>query len=220
MVDGAPDPNAVEGEGGAATTTPTDTETSFQRSYEMGREVAVTATRPGGLVKLSVAVAVSEAALEAAAPLTAEQVQDLVSAAVGASEDRGDQVQVVVSAFESTELEPIAFYEQPWFAMAVRYSAALLAVLLVLMLAVRPLIKRVKSPGGGGDVDHDSETAALTAESSGSIARATSPGAPTRDLPQQVELARRLASTQPDRAVEALQRMLEPPGKPSPDGAA
>ncbi len=216
LVDGAPDPNAVEGEEDAAATTPTDTETSFQRNYEMGREVAVTATRPGGLVKLSVAVAVSEAALEAAAPLTAEQVQDLVSAAVGASEDRGDQVQVVVGAFESVELEPLAFYEQPWFAMAVRYGAALLAVLLVLILAVRPLIKQVKTGKSDADTDEDAQ-----ANTNGMpIAQTVGASAPTRDLPQQVELARRLATTQPDRAVEALQRMLEAPGKPSPDGAA
>ena len=220
LVDGAPDPNAVDGEGGEAATTPTDTETSFQRNYELGREVAVTATRPGGLVKLSVAVAVSEAALEAAAPMTAEQVQDLVSAAVGASDDRGDQVQVVVGAFESTEIEPLAFYEEPWFAMAVRYVAALLAVLLVLLLAVRPILKSLR---GSKDETGGDETKALSVENGEPVMLQKSvdaSGKPTSDLPQQVELARRLAASQPERAVEALQRMLEPPGKPTGEGAA
>ncbi len=220
LVDGAPDPNAAEGEEGEGTTTPTDTETSFQRNYELGREVAVTATRPGGLVKLSVAVAISEAALEAAAPMTAQQVQDLVSAAVGANIDRGDQVQVVVSAFESTQIEPLAFYEEPWFAMAVRYVAALLAVLLVLLLAVRPILKGLR--GAKGDAEDD-EVEALTDDSGEPIMLqpgVDASGKPTSDLPQQVELARRLAASQPERAVEALQRMLEPPAKPAGEGAA
>jgi flagellar M-ring protein FliF len=123
-----------------------DTESAFQRNYELGREVAVTSSRPGGLTKLSVAIAVSNAALEAAAPMTAEQLQTLVSAAVGADEARGDQVQVVVGAFDETEIVPAAFYEQAWFAQILRIFAALIAVLLVLLLAVRPLIRAVKGP--------------------------------------------------------------------------
>jgi flagellar M-ring protein FliF len=39
------------------------------------------------------------------------------------------------------------------------------------------------------------------------------------DLPQQVALARELAQRQPDRAVEALQRMLQAPDTPSEAGA-
>lgn len=143
LVEGPPDPDAAAR---AAEQTPRDTQNAFQRNYELGREVAVTSSRPGGLTKLSVAIAVSEAALEAAAPMTAEQLQTLVSAAVGADEARGDQVEVVVGAFDDTEMEPVAFYEQAWFAQIMRIVAALIAVLLVLLLAVRPLIKAVKGP--------------------------------------------------------------------------
>ncbi|MEP0392575.1 MAG: flagellar basal-body MS-ring/collar protein FliF [Erythrobacter sp.] len=143
LVEGAPNPEA---EAGADAQTPRDTESAFQRNYELGREVAVTSAGPGGLVKLSVAIAVSEAALEAAAPMTAEQLQTLVSAAVGADDARGDQVQVVVGAFDSTEMPMPAFYEQAWFAQLLRIVAALIAVLLVLLLAVRPLIEAAKGP--------------------------------------------------------------------------
>jgi flagellar M-ring protein FliF len=210
LVNGAPDP-AAEGAAPAVS----DSESATRRDYELGREVAVTSTRPGGLVKLSVAVAVSDAALKAAAPLTAEQLQSLVSAAVGANEARGDKVEVVISAFESTELEPLAFYEQPWFGLVLRYAAALIAVLLVLLLAVRPIIKRMRDPGAaksdksaagsgpaeGGEI--------LTASGTRLALAANAP--PFADLPQQVELARQLASSQPERAVGALQRMLEAP---------
>lgn len=142
LVAGPPDPAAA----GAAPDPLRDTETSTQRNYELGREVAVTSTRPGGLVKLSVAIAVSETALEAAAPMTAEQLQTLVSAAVGADEARGDTVEVAIGAFDTSEMPPAAFYEQPWFFQVLRIVAALLAVLMVLLLAVRPLIKAVKGP--------------------------------------------------------------------------
>ncbi|MHA7820958.1 MAG: flagellar basal-body MS-ring/collar protein FliF [Erythrobacter sp.] len=205
LVDGPPDPEAGTAQGAGAT--PGDSDVSTQRNYELGREVAVTSTGPGGLVKLSVAVAVSEAALEAAAPMTSEQLQALVSAAVGANTERGDQVQVVVSAFEGAELEPLAFYEEKWFADLVRYGAALIAVLLVLMLAVRPLIKRIREIGAG---DTDKTPQIAGPPPAGSVSTLEQPD---EALPHKVELARKLAASQPDRAVEALQRMLEIPAE-------
>ena len=170
----------------------------------------MTSTRPGGLVKISVAVAVSDAALEAAAPLTQDQLLSLVSAAVGANDDRGDTVQVVVSAFESTEMAPLPFYEEPWFAMALRYGSALIAILLVLFLIVRPVMKRM-TVSGPEDAGTAAENAALSQNESGP--RALMADKSFGDLPQQVELARQLAASQPERAVEALQRMLEPPAQ-------
>lgn len=206
LVDGPPDPQAAEA--GEAAPTPSDSEVATQRNYELGREVAVTSTRPGGLVRLSVAVAVNEEALAAAAPLTAEQVQSLVSAAVGANEERGDNVEIVVGAFGATELPAPAFYETKWFADALRYGAALIAVLLVLFLAVRPLIKRLReSPAA------PAAPPPLVVEDG--VVVAGEPGGGTQDFPQRIELARQLAAQQPDRAVEALQRMLDIPADAS-----
>lgn len=215
LVDGPPQPDAAAP---PANPGPTDTETATQRSYELGREVAVTSSRPGGLTKLSVAVAVSDAALKKAAPMTAAQLEALVSAAVGASAQRGDQIEVVASKFEPVNLEAPAFYEEPWFAMLVRYGTALIAVLLVLLLAVRPLIGKLRGKGdravsadGPAIDDADDRTPMLTAQGN---------GAAMGDLPQQVELARRLAVSQPERAVEALQRMLEAPAPANPEASA
>jgi flagellar M-ring protein FliF len=205
LVDGPPQPAAPAPGAGAG---PTDTETATERSYELGREVAVTTARPGGLKKLSVAVAISDAALKKAAPMTAAQLEALVSAAVGANVQRGDQIEVVASKFEPADLAPPAFYEQPWFAMLVRYGAMLLAVLLVLLLAVRPLIAKLKGKSDPALAATDAALADAEAEIGGTaIARDTN-GASLGDLPHQVDLARRLATSQPERAVEALQRML------------
>lgn len=223
LVDGAPQPVAPPA-GGA-----TDTESAVDRSYELGREVAVTSTRPGGLTKLSVAVAVSDEALKAAAPMTAAQLEALVSAAVGANAQRGDQVEVVASKFEPVDLEPPAFYEEPWFGMLVRYGSALLAVLLVLLLAVRPLIGKLRGRNDpAAATAEDAATAALTqdegagkgADDAATVLPALDDDSPINDLPRQVELARRLAATQPERAVEALQRMLEAPAATSVEGQA
>ncbi len=215
LVDGAPDPQAVDGEG-AGETVPTDSESAVQRNYELGREVAVTSIRPGGLVKLSVAVAVSDAAMEAAAPLTLEELQSLVNAAVGADEGRGDQVQVVVSAFETAEMPEMAFYETPWFAMVMRYVTALIAVVLVLLLAVRPLIARMRDPAGkkdkkGASNDSEDESEAGQIGDETRALGSSNNSEDLTDLPQQVQLVRKFATSDPERAVEALQRMIEEP---------
>jgi len=233
LVDGPPQPAPP------AAATAIDTETATDRSYELGREVAVTTARPGGLTKLSVAVAVSDAALKAAAPLTAQQLEALVSAAVGANPQRGDMVEVVASKFEPVNLEPPAFYEQPWFAMLVRYGTALLAVLLVLLLAVRPLIARRagkgNAAGGAGDPalpgvsddvplalidDAAGEASGLALQNGAATESGAAPDPGGSDLTRQVELVRRLAVSQPERAVEALQRMLEAPDPRTPEAGA
>jgi flagellar M-ring protein FliF len=220
LVDGPPQPAAP-----AAGAGPTDTETATDRNYELGREVAVTTARPGALKKLSVAVAVSDAALKAAKPMTAAQLEALVSAAVGANTQRGDQIEVVASKFEPVNLEPPAFYEEPWFAMLVRYGTALIAVLLVLLLAVRPLIGKLRGKGDQAPPAADGAPQAMTGAGGATGASSvmltqSDSGTPIGDLPKQVELARRLASQQPERAVEALQRMLEAPEPRNPEARA
>jgi flagellar M-ring protein FliF len=103
----------------------------------------------------------------------------------------------------------------------VRYGTALIAVLLVLLFAVRPLIGKLRGKGepaaapaadGTGALALTGDDAAADAEDeNGTVLPGASGGVPLGDLPRQVELARRLAVSQPDRAVEALQRMLAAP---------
>ncbi|MEL6486424.1 MAG: flagellar basal-body MS-ring/collar protein FliF [Pseudomonadota bacterium] len=212
LLDGPPQPNAeaAPAETAPEASVPSDTESAVQRNFELDREVAVTATRSGGLTKLSVAVAVSQEAMVAAAPLTPEELEKLVSAAVGASADRGDTVTVVVSAFETRVIEPPAFYEQAWFGQVLRYGTALLAVLLVLIFAIRPLIARAKPKQAGGAAPDGSDEALSDGNPSDAGVEVLIENDPFGALPEQVQLARTLAQDQPDRALEALKRMLEP----------
>jgi flagellar M-ring protein FliF len=126
------------------------TDSSSTRNYELGREVAVTNAAPGKIRRLSVAVALSAEAMAKAKPAEIEQLKQLVSAAVGANPARGDQVAIVMRSFRQTEIIPPKFWETPWFATLVRNGVALLAVLMTLLLGVRPLIKTLRRDGADG----------------------------------------------------------------------
>jgi flagellar M-ring protein FliF len=181
-----------------------DSQSSASRNYALGREVEVTSSAPGGLARISVAVAVSTAALKKIAPANEAKLQALVSAAVGAQAQRGDTVTVMTGKFEPVVAEELPFYQADWFAMALRYGGALLALLLVLLLGVRPLLAILRGDKAGETAPEDE--AEETDEEAGPASAAQL--APPANLPEQVALARRLAAEQPDRAVTALQRML------------
>lgn len=213
---GAPQGNAANAANAA--TTPANGARSSTRTYELGREVAVSSTGPGGVRRLSVAVALSKEALDAIKPATAAQVQQLVSAAVGANTQRGDQVTVVAGAFDAIEEVETPFYETGWFAMALRYGGGLLALVLALVLGVRPIASAIRGRQAdeAGDEGEDGAPAdgeeGVVVPSRGQPAMAGLAVDNGNDgLREQVELARRLAAEQPDRAVAALRRMLAAP---------
>ena len=225
LEEGAPEGNQAQ-----QVPAPTDSESDTQRSYELGREVAVTSTRPGGISRLTVAVALSEDALKAIEPATSQQVQQLVSAAVGANPERGDQVTVISGTFEELVVEETPFYEAGWFGTVLRNIVALFAVLLAWFLGVRPIVKSLKRRIEGPEVTEDDEDEtydedddgldyadaagdAATIGQGGGAVQAASPV----NLDEQVELARQLAEQQPDRAAQALRRML---AAPQPDAGA
>jgi len=219
-------PQGTQPAGGAAGAATTNGESSTTRTYELGREVAVSNSGPGNLKRVSVAVAISAKAMKGGKAADVEQIKQLVSAAVGANAQRGDQVTVFARNFESIPEEAAPFYEAPWFASVVRSVAALLAVLLVLLLGVRPLIKTLRRdpvppqpvegtlalPGGGPG----SEGAEPDEGEPGRLALPG--GVDSALLSQHVGLAQRLVAEKPDSAVVALRQMLnaEPQPKPEP----
>jgi len=114
---------------------------------------------------------------------------------------------VVMRPFEKVEGDELPFYETSWFGMAVRNGVAILAVLLVLLLAVRPAINALRSnakdggtldPQGAGD-----EVAALGGPGMGVVTPYD-----REALDGQIELAQRIARENPDDAVLALRRLL------------
>ena len=212
---GAPTGNSSSATPGPS---PTNTDSSSTRTYELGREVAVTNAGPGKIRRLSVAVALSAAAMAKAKPGEIDQIKQLVSATVGADPARGDQIAVVVRNFQPATIDVPKFWETPWFAMAVRNGVALLAVLMTLLLGVRPLIKALKhdpassettralpAPDDEDDGDETGRTGARTEK--GGAREAVDP----EMLGKQVGLAQRLVREKPDTAVAALRQMLNDP---------
>lgn len=114
------------------------------RTYDRGKEVSVTRAAPGAVKRLSVAVLLREP--EGGRPRSRaeiDQVTQLVRAAVGYDQARGDTVTVVSRKFSDTlaEAEGPAWYEAAWVPMVARNVTALVIALLVLLLGVRPLAR-------------------------------------------------------------------------------
>ena len=191
----------------SASASPVNGEASTTRNYELGREVAVANSAPGKLKRLSVAVAISAKALKNA-KTDIEQIKQLVSAAVGVDAQRGDQLAVVAREFSKTEAEGLPFYESGWFGSLVRNAVALIALLLVLMLGVRPLIKVLKRSGSKAEADGEDAREGVAGDNH-SASTASRPIDPAR-LSQQVGRAQQLVADKPDDAVAALRQMLSP----------
>jgi len=216
---------------------PVNGESSSSRTYELGREVSVSTAAPGTLRRVSVAVAISKEAMKGAKPQDIADLEALVSAAVGANPQRGDMVKVVTRSFEPVAEGPPPFYETGWFAMLVRNGAAVLAVLLVLMIGVRPMVKAVrgekpakakkgKKAKGAAEADNDEtgpetiDGGQLTTEPQPAANRAAIPGSPVDDeeavsraelLSRQMSVAQALVAERPEAAVTALRQMLSAP---------
>lgn len=190
---------------------PVNGESSASRTYELGREVAVSNSSPGRIRRVSVAVALSAGAAKGRGDI--EQVRQLVSAAVGADPQRGDQVAVVARKFDAVAPDALPFWEQGWFAMVVRNGVALLAVLLVLLMGVRPIVKAIRGERAAKEPKDDgapANAAQLPAPDVAAPAGATE----AELLGRQVGFAQRLVAEKPDSAVIALRQMLaSEPGK-------
>ena len=201
---GAPEGGPAPGTGAAGG------ESSSSRTYELGREVAVSNTAPGGVRRLSVAVALNQEALKGTKPADIARLEELVSAAVGADEQRGDTVALIVRPFQAVELEDAPFWETPWFATIVRNSVALLSVLLVLLLGVRPAIKALTrgSKKEQAEAEEDEEEGAEDEPVVVPAGALPAPSLSRERLAGEIELAQRIAREQPDDALAALRRML------------
>ncbi len=116
---------------------------SFQRAYDLGKEVSVTRQTPGSVKRLSVAVLLREPEKGRRTAMEIGQVTDLVKSAVGFDQARQDQVTVISRKFADTAADATgpAWYDNAWLPVLARNATAIIIALLVLMLGVRPLAK-------------------------------------------------------------------------------
>ena len=235
-------PGAPQGTVAPNTPPRTNGESRSSRTYELGREVSVANTTPGDIKRLSVAVAISADAVKGAKAKELQEIEALISAAVGANPQRGDQVKVIARSFEpAADVAALPFYQMPWFAMVVRNGAAVLAVLLVLLLGVRPMIKALrgdkpaekkrKGAKATEEEEDGSEAEAVILDENGEPLLQGAPhraALPASDgveveisradlLTRQLSLAQRLVAERPESAVAALRQMLNEPANTDDD---
>jgi flagellar M-ring protein FliF len=183
---------------------------SYTRSFDLGREIAVTHQPVGRLRRVTVAVAIKSGAKPmAATELT--QIEDLVKGAVGFNAERGDLVAVSARKFAAQPTAVENVWDKPWFLAALRQAGGVLAALLVLLLIGRPLLKRMKARA---ERDVETEQALLEA-----VEERPSKGQPiTLEMiesapayEERAALVRQFVRQDPKRAAMVVQRLLQEP---------
>lgn len=160
---------APASKGAAANNTPTVAASavatgtsSVTRSYEIERTLNHVDAPAGSIRKLSVAVVVDNRPQRDAkgrvvkpGPSAAEleRLNGLVRDAIGFNAERGDRVSVIAADFRvdgetAAETEP-GFWQQPWFADLVKQGLAGVAILLVVLLVLRPGMRQLMNASAG-----------------------------------------------------------------------
>ena len=158
----AAQPGAAPGAAAVVSPTPPNTRKDSTINYEVDKTIQHVRKPVGGIKRLSVAVVVNyrkvtdQNGVTSAKPLTdAEKVQitDLVKEAMGFSNERGDTLNVVNSAFADIERELIPelpLWKQPdmvELGQQIAKTLLISALILYLVLGVlRPLLKRINPP--------------------------------------------------------------------------
>lgn len=216
----APAGEAVQ-PGGTATGEMTKTSENFSRAYDLGKEVSVTRSAPGGIRRLSVAVLLREP--ESGKPRSQPEIQqitELVRAAVGYSAQRQDQVTVISRKFSEsvTTAEEPAWYDAAWVPMVARNGTAVLIALLVLLLGVRPLSRALLKKR---DDEGQPGTALALPMNGGASADAALPDQPVsiemlaraRSYEDRVGMVRGFTRDNPTRAALAVRDMIQSDAK-------
>jgi flagellar M-ring protein FliF len=137
-------------------------------NYEISKSVRTEVTEPGSVQKLSVAVAVDgitappgengePGEYTARSAEEMQQIQDLVRAAVGYDEARGDRVTVVNVRFPRDEStggvtasNPLLGFDKNDIMRAAELGILAVVAILILLLGVRPLLKNLGAGAAGG----------------------------------------------------------------------
>lgn len=205
--------NAPPATPGAPSAGATQSAETFTRSFDVGREIAVTHQPQGSLRRLSVAVALKDgkgATKRSAAEISA--LENLVKGAVGFKADRGDVVAISARPFAEEAKADVNFWDEPWFFPVVQQVGAVLAAIAAFFLIGRPMVKAVKARMAAAKERSETEQQLLTATQNGP--QSTS-GAVTIDMIEaapsyeaRAELVRTFVKQDPQRAALVVRQML------------
>jgi flagellar M-ring protein FliF len=200
------------------------TEETFNRSFELGREVSVTRDAIGTVKRLSVAVALDTAPDgKARTPQEIAALEALVKGAVGFDQTRGDVVALSSRSFLKTQEATTPWYEADWMSPLVRNVSALLVALLVIFGIGRPLLKRraaaqdaqvaqvaENGPTIGREISSEITKQAVVAGPDGAAPKITLDMiSSTYDYAQRADLIRNFVKQDPDRAALVVRDLLK-----------
>lgn len=208
------------------------------RNYELDKRISHTRNAPGRVQRISVAVVLDDRMVADAAgaftrtPLTPDELERmtaLVKEAVGFNADRGDTVNVVNATFAASPFaeNPLPFWQEVWFLELVKWAVLGLLALLVLLIVVRPLVRRLvtamdrvgekQSPGksdtsaSGLPQLEDQALEGLLEEDQveltggGNVPRL---GSSLQELDKHIKLARALVAEDPKRTVQVIKHWI------------
>lgn len=199
---------------------PLKTQESYNRSFELGREVSVTRDAVGTVKRLSVAVALDAGAN--GKPRSAQEIaalEALVKGAVGFDQTRGDTVALSSRDFvKPTADEAAPWYEASWLASVGRNLSALVVVSVLVFGIGRPMLKRRAEAAKEAAANKEVVKQKIGREISGELARAapSSGGritldmiSATPDYAQRADLIRNFVKQDPDRAALVVRDLLK-----------
>ena len=222
----APQQQPRPGVAGAAATPPQPVATTNRatRNYEIDRTVSHVRQATGTIKRLSVAVILDNKLVPSAdakptsEPWSAEEIErytGLVKEAVGFDEKRGDRVQVINASFSPPAAAGDPAPAEPWYASPLlkqlgRQGIAVLLVLALAIVVLRPIMKTLLQPARGG-------VGALTGGSAGDLARdrvtLSGGAAPLPNYEAQVAAARSLVTQDPKRAAQIVKEWVSTDGR-------
>ena len=196
----------------------TQSEETYNRSFDVGREIAVTHQPQGSLRRLSVAVAIRDgkgAKKRSAAEVAA--LENLVKGAVGFKAERGDVVAISARPFAEEAEVVVNFWNEPWFFPLVQQIGAVFGALLAFIFLGRPLVKAVKNRMAASK--ELAETEQKLMQAAGRPGTKTASGMITIDMIEsapsyeaRANLVRAFVRQDPERAALVVRQML---GQPS-----
>ncbi|MFK7861379.1 MAG: flagellar basal-body MS-ring/collar protein FliF [Granulosicoccus sp.] len=200
----------------------TNESASEVKNYELDKTISHTRRLPGNIIRLSAAVIIDdkveldEEGAVVRTPLTEEELAEytrLAQEAIGFTEARGDSVVVFNRSFQPVEeilpIEPLPMWEQSWFGPMVRQALVGLAVLLLVLMVLRPAAKRlmpVPDPLAlaAGSTDEESEDDEEKAKSADGVKELPSLDPPPLVYGDILNMARAMAAEDPKRVAKVV----------------
>ncbi len=217
--DGDVDPAIAGAEGGAEIT---NESSSAVKNYELDKTITHVRQMPGTIIRLSAAIIIddktslAEDGTPVRTPLTEEELAEytrLAQEAIGFTEARGDSVVVFNRSFQPVEeivpVEPLPMWEQNWFGTVVRQVLVGLAVLLLVLMVLRPAAKRLMPvpqplalpPGDEDETDENEKSNNKSADSVKELPSLDPPPVVYGDI---LNMARAMAAEDPQRVAKVV----------------